>query len=121
MRRSSLIAAVTALWLAAGTAAADGGAGFVPGFEDLPLMPGLGAVEGATVIFDKPTGRIVEAHAVGGRSADEVRAFYRDVLPELGWAPRGEGAWSREGETLQIEVTRSASGRVGVRFVLAPL
>jgi hypothetical protein len=121
MQRPSLIAAATALWLAVGTAAAADGPRFLPGFEDLPLMPGLGVVEDATVVFDKPTGRIVEAQAVGGIGAAAVRAFYHDALPELGWAPFGGDSWGREGEMLMIEITEIRPGRVGVRFVLAPI
>ena len=34
---------------------------FVAGTEDVPLMPGLTPVQGSSLVFDKPQGRIVEA------------------------------------------------------------
>src|SRR5262249_36400359 len=43
---------------------AAGAQSYVPGTEDVPLMPGLAADDSA-LIFDKPQGRIVEAAARG--------------------------------------------------------
>ena len=55
---------------------------------DIPLAPGLSEFDGEQVVFDKPEGRIVrieaerlETHGAG----DEVPAFYRETLPNLGW------------------------------------
>ena len=60
--------------------------GFIAEIDDLPLMPGLAEVEGAGVVFDKPSGRIVEAYARGAVTREAVASFYRDTLPQLGWS-----------------------------------
>lgn len=93
--------------------------GFVAEIEDLPLMPGLSEVEGAGVVFDKPSGRIVEAYARGAVTAEAVMAFYRNTLPQLGWA-QGQGTtFKREGERLAVEFLKG-EGPLTLRFVLRP-
>jgi hypothetical protein len=110
------VALLATMLLALGAAAGDG---FVPGTEDLPLMPGLVAVEGAGVVFDKPQGRIVEAEAKGKVKRDAVRKFYGATLPGLGWAASGPSRWQRESEALVIDI-KGRDGAVTVGFRLAP-
>lgn len=98
---------------------ADHRQAFVGGLEDLPLMDGLAEDRSAGLIFDKPDGRLVDAFAFGQLSADAVRAFYRDTLPELGWRAVGPLAFEREGERLRIDIENAENG-VTVRFHLAP-
>ena len=62
--------------------AEDAGAYFT-GIDDLPVMPGLVELVDAGVVFDKPSGRIVEAFAAGDVSAEEVFEFYRQVLESV--------------------------------------
>jgi len=93
--------------------------GFVPGFEDLPLMFELDADE-APMIFDAPAGRIVEARATGSSSPTRVMAFYRESLAQLGWRATGMGTFERDGEQLRVSVSEPISGEVDVRFSLAP-
>ncbi|MEI8320715.1 MAG: hypothetical protein WCG05_01735 [Alphaproteobacteria bacterium] len=57
---------------------------FVSGTEDLPLMPGLQAISD-TVIFDKPDGRVITNEFTASISPKEISAFYKNVLPNLGW------------------------------------
>ena len=112
-------AAALILLLAAGAAYAQ--AKFVPGFEDLPLMPGLVASTEGAVIFDAPTGRIVEAQAMGRASAVRVMDFYTETLPQLGWHAAGpEGTFEREGELLKLAISEPERGQITVRFSLAP-
>ncbi len=99
-------------------AAAQGG-GFVTEVADLPLMPGLEEVEGAGVVFDKPSGRIVEAYARGDVTREAVLAFYRDTLPQLGWTEAGGGNFRREGERLALEFL-DGDGTLTLRFTLKP-
>ncbi|MEC4593013.1 MULTISPECIES: hypothetical protein [Nitrospirillum] len=109
-------------------AAGPGGAGpvepgFVPGVEDLPLMPGLMAPANAAVVFDQPEGRIVESAAQGDVSAAAITAFYAQTLPQLGWRPAGNDRWAREGERLEITATRDGMGsraETVVHFILRP-
>jgi hypothetical protein len=118
-------AAVGAGFAAAVSLAAIAGdnARFVAGLEDLPLMPGLSAVADAGLVFDTPQGRIVEAFVAGPVTPNAVRAFYSETLPQLGWRATGTNSWSRDGETLRMEILDDADRRaepVTVRFALAP-
>src|SRR3972149_11446927 len=90
-----LYRAVLALFLAKAlgfaplaAAAAGGGpaapGGFVSGFEDLPLMPGLMQNTESATVFDTPSGRVVEAFPAGSVEARAVDAFYAETLPQLG-------------------------------------
>ena len=93
---------------------------FVPGVEDLPLMPGLEAVAEASTSFETPTGRIVEAEARGkGMSEAEVRRFYAGTLPALGWRAVNDRRYERAGERLTIDVTQGR-GMLSVRFDIRP-
>ena len=100
-------------------ARADHRQAFVGGLEDLPLMDGLAEDRAAGLIFDKPDGRLVDAFAYGPITAEAVRTFYRDTLPELGWRAVGPLAFEREGERLRIDIESVETG-VTVRFHLAP-
>ena len=98
-----------------------GEAAFVDGFDDLPLMDGLDVIEGAGVLFDTPQGRIVERYATGVLDTGAVGGFYRATLPALGWRQAGPLRFQREGEALSITLyPPEASGRITVRFSLAP-
>ncbi len=55
--------AAVPLWvlLADGAVRAEGHAAYLAAVADLPLMPGLAEVPGVGLVFDQPSGRIVEA------------------------------------------------------------
>jgi hypothetical protein len=95
---------------------------FVDGIDDLPLMPGLVGVGDQSLVFDKPDGRIVQAVATGRVRAAAVRSFYADTAPQLGWKPAGEGRYTRDGESLRIELTDPGApgGALTVRFIVNP-
>ncbi|WP_421883127.1 hypothetical protein [Pacificispira sp.] len=102
------------------TALAGAGAqSFIEGSEDLPLAPVLEAVDEAGMVFDSPSGRIVEAFATGDTDRQEVLAFYAETLPSLGWEQLADGRYRREGERLAIDFF-GADGALSVRFTLAP-
>lgn len=92
---------------------------FVPGFEDMPLAPGLTAVPDAAMSFDSAGGRIVESLATGRVDAGSVADFYARTLPQLGWQQAAAGTYRREGEELVVEISRSGDA-ITVRFALAP-
>jgi hypothetical protein len=96
-----------------------GAAAWIEGVEDLPLMPALTRSATPPVLFDKPSGRIVQANAEGDVQASEVQRFYEASLPQLGWAPAAPMAWVRGGERLTIDLT-ATTGRTYVRFTVAP-
>ena len=120
--RSFFLALAFVLALAAPPAGgARAAEGFVEGFDDLPLLPGLSPLKEEGLSFDKPAGRIVQAAARGAVSTDAVRKFYRETAPQLGWRlGDGEGRFVRDGETLRVEVRPDAAGQVIVRFSLSP-
>jgi hypothetical protein len=101
------------------SAGTHAGGAFVPGTEDVPLMPGLAAVEGTELVFDKPQGRIVQAQARGRVRPEAVRRFYGETLPGLGWTEAGRQRWQRESEALAIDIT-GRDGAVTVGFTLTP-
>ncbi|MBT3916750.1 MAG: hypothetical protein HN731_08005 [Rhodospirillaceae bacterium] len=93
---------------------------FVPGINDLPLMPGLSLRSETPVVFDTPGGRIVEVFAIGKASSIRIRAFYGETLPQLGWQPKSKSAFQRDNETLKIEISEDSKGRRVVRFSVVP-
>ena len=100
---------------------ARAGEGFVPGIDDMPLMSGLIPV-GEPMVFDKPTGRIIQSEAGGaGITAAAVRHFYAHTLPALGWHAAGHDRYDREGERLTLVITPGpVKGAVTVQFNIAP-
>jgi hypothetical protein len=93
--------------------------GYVAGIPDLPLMPGLRELPDSGLVFDKPGGRIVEAFAEGTVTAQSVVTFYDAALPQLGWQREAPGAYLREGERLNLDVSQGAAGTT-VHFRLFP-
>ena len=53
--------------------------------EDLPIAPGLEETDARFEFFDTGAS-ILGASARGRAQAEQVRAYYQTVLPELGWA-----------------------------------
>lgn len=84
---------------------------FMSGFEDLPLMDGLKQAEEASLSFDSPGGRIIEAYAQSDRiERGQIMNFYDKTLPQLGWTRLNKKtktssfSYAREGEELTISV-----------------
>jgi hypothetical protein len=113
---ASVLTLVLLLAFARTGPAADG---FVEGFADLPLMPGLEQIQDASLAFDAASGRIVVAFARGPLSADQIRSFYAETLGQLGWSGAGEDSFQREGERLTLDFTPDG-GETLVRFSLLP-
>ena len=101
---------------------AQQGARFLSVMEEMPLMPGLVEVLDAAVIFDGPSGRIIEAFVAGSVQVDAIRAFYAAALPQLGWIRQANGEYRRDAEILRVEVGPAPAGAKGAdaRFVLRP-
>jgi hypothetical protein len=118
LRRLAL-ALTTGAVLAATQAAWPARAGFLPGTEDVPLMPGLRASAKDVVLFDKPQGRIVETSASGKVSREAVLSFYRESLPQLGWSRADERHFLRDGERLSLDFD-GKDGNLTVAFTLEP-
>ena len=95
---------------------------FLTAISDMPLMPGLAEVPDALVTFDSPSGRIIEALAIGNVSTASIRSFYLQTLPQLGWVFR-DGKYIQGSEVLRLDfiIAPFSSVKGGVRFVLRPL
>ena len=83
------------------------------------MVAGLTEDVDAALVFDKPSGRIIEAFATGALTRAEVTAFYARTLPELGWRRLDDSVFAREREVLRILVSGN-NGTVAVRFLLSP-
>jgi hypothetical protein len=92
---------------------------FIEGSEDVPLAPSLTTVAGTGMVFDSPTGRIVEAFATGRVDKTDILGFYGETLPALGWEAVSSDTFHREGERLTIDFF-GVDGDLSVRFTLAP-
>ena len=93
---------------------------YLSAIADLPLPDGLAEQTDKSTVFDAPMGRIVTAYASGKVAADDVRDFYDDALPPLGWEKTGEGSFRRKAEVLKIDVLGGQGGSpVNVSFTLS--
>lgn len=122
---NGLLAAVLAIALLGGAVwdvRAEDAPRFLDAIEDLPLMPGLAEDPESAVVFDSPSGRIVEVFATGNVDERKVLDFYADTLPQLGWRSEGRASFSREHEVLKVEFPgRPGNGTpLTVRFHLTP-
>ncbi len=93
--------------------------GFFSGIPDLPLMAGLTEDRAATVIFDKPQGRIVKMTAKGRVSRTDVTKYYSRALPQLGWQALGPDRFRRDGEILLLKLSGTGKDLL-VRISLSP-
>jgi hypothetical protein len=100
---------------------ARAGDGFLSGQTDLPLMPGLVEVAETAMVFDSAEGRLAQFAARGSVPADQIKRFYTETLPELGWVSQGQGRFVREKEQLRLIVKTTPKGGSEARFELAPL
>ncbi len=117
MFRLALIPFLAALLLFAPAAHAQ--TRFLEDLDDVPLAQGLEEDRGAALVFDKPAGRIVEAEAAGDVRQEEVRGFYAETLPQLGWEAGGPDSFTRGEERLTLTYSREG-GRLVVHFTLQP-
>ncbi len=101
-------------------AAPGGQPAFFSALNDVPLMPGLFEMTGETVFFDKPEGRIAESSAFSqGPTPDDIRHFYRQTLPQLGWQRTDGDSYVRDDETLTMDIRRDPQGNI-IRIMIAP-
>ena len=90
---------------------------FVVGSDDVPLMEGLITLPEMDMTFDAPEGRIMQSVAYSDSLLPgQIRAFYEETLPQLGWLQQGKG-FVREKEELSIE-SYQLKGKTTVRFEL---
>lgn len=93
---------------------------FISMLNDVPLMSGLKIQKQTALIFDTPSGRIVEVAAVGKIPLSTVREFYADTLPQLGWKDVGKNIFSRDKEILSINLSIIVNRNTRIKFSITP-
>lgn len=98
---------------------------FFESLYDVPIMQGLSEIPDMSLSFDKPSGRIAQAGAVGEDvPKSKIEDFYQISLSQLGWRLVNPNIYRREREELQIFFDKSpysANGVNIVRFTLKPV
>ena len=75
--------------------------GFFETLYDVPIMTGLQELEDEALVFDKPSGRISHAAAVGqGMNISSIYLFYEDTLGQMGWTKTEAQIQGNLGQTL---------------------
>ena len=88
--------------------------------EDLPLMQGMLEQEADSVVFDKPSGRIIESVVISQKRKKEIKQFYKQNLPPLGWRyNKNTATFSRENENLKIVIKEQKNKSV-IHFIITP-
>lgn len=87
--------------------------------DDLPLMQGMTERKDEAFFFDKPNGRIAAFAAQVSATPDDVRRFYGQALPPLGWRELSPGIFVRDEDKLRITL-ESKAGQTLVRFSVTP-
>lgn len=93
---------------------------FISILNDVPLMSGFKIQNQTALIFDTPSGRIVEIAADGKVSLFKARRFYADTLPQLGWRDSGNNIFLRDEEILTINFSKIENGHTQIKFSIAP-
>lgn len=83
-------------------------------------MPGLIERSDATLVFDKPGGRVIESVAeMQSLSDDQVRQYYASSLPQFGWEMAGQDIFIRQNEALELAFEND-SGHEILRIMVSP-
>lgn len=81
---------------------------FIEGFEDVPLMDGLRQQTNQDFTFGNEESGYTETLLIASKvkKFDDVKRFYKDVLPKFGWTIANESDFSlnftRENDVLDI-------------------
>ena len=86
---------------------------------DIPLEDSLVVATELGFSFDSPSGRIIVIFATTDAPASAIRAYYRSVLPPLGW--QGSGNLFRRGQE-EVMIKQVKVNGLGLwRIALQPL
>lgn len=93
---------------------------FFSAIQDMPIMPGMHELADQTVMFDKPQGRIIETVAeIDSVSKEQVQAYYKETLPQLGWSALEGDNYARGTEHLSL-IFEEIEGERFLRVMLTP-
>ena len=85
----------------------------IPYFDGVPLMNGFQISQDDTMIFDKPSGRIIEAFTwceAQCPSIDAIHAYYAQSLSSLGWTPLSATHFTKNEHALSLDIQRDPEG-----------
>lgn len=96
---------------------------FVEGTDDIPLADGMQKIDGEENLnFDLPSGNIIAISYRSDSKLNEIKDFYIDTLPQMGWvsvdndiASNSKINFKRDGEKLEIEFVKEKGGNM-VKF-----
>ncbi len=96
-------------------------AAFVEGLEDLPVMEGLTQEPNDAISFGNEESRLVEAVLTSKTlNFNKVKNFYKNTLPQMGWAYQGMREntiiFEREGEV--VEISKEGANPLKVRITV---
>lgn len=94
---------------------------FIDILGDVPMMPEMEIEPESTLIFDKASGRYIEALTTLplDTANNEITAFYQKTLPLLGWTKISVEEYHKDDETLKILIENN-NDAVIVRFIASP-
>lgn len=93
---------------------------YVPGTEDIPLFFGFDFIEDQELSYDSYDGRIIDAEFYSKTAdASNVRKFYEETLPQLGWSKRQYQIYERDGEILKLNILQQNNGTI-LKFKIRP-
>ncbi|MFP4312951.1 MAG: hypothetical protein ACLFR0_01380 [Alphaproteobacteria bacterium] len=76
---------------------------FLEALPDVPRMDGMREMEDFILVFDKPEGRIIETLVhTENISVQEIKNYYAQTLPQLGWHKTESDEFVREEEKLSM-------------------
>jgi len=87
--------------------------------EDLPMMADMVEEQDNVVIFDKPSGRIIELKVETKHSQTEVLEFYNGILFNLGWKKLKKNRFLKDDEILSV-IPEMRGKKTIVHFTLRP-
>ncbi len=108
-----------------GSSASEEPQEYIKILNEVPLMDNLYEVTDSAIFFDKPDGRIAEViYFSDSLSIDDVKSYYIETLPQLGWSRTDETsesilAYRREQEIFTIMISKS-DGELVVKFNIFP-
>ena len=75
---------------------------FLPQTEDVPLMDGIKVQDSEFFSFDSPSGQILTIDGKTDIKPVDIRAFYTETLPSMGWKKTAPDTYMRGTDSLMI-------------------
>lgn len=99
-----LLVLAVCLFIGSGTAALADQSEFLEALPDVPVMQGMEEMQDYILVFDKPEGRIIETLVhTDDISQEQIRNYYSQTLPQLGWQKTSSDEFVRESEKLSLQ------------------